>query len=82
MVLFTPLTYAPTWMSAYQTIDAPINDLLLLKRLLQYRKVDSQIAEVALPVIRQYLWWRTGLLGRRGCLANPIFLIPAVLREC
>ena len=52
MVLFIALAYAPTWLSASQAVDAPVNDLLLLK---QYRTVDSQIAEAALPVIRRPL---------------------------
>ena len=56
VVFFTAL-YVPAWLSASQTVDAPVNDLLLLKRLLQYRKVDSQIAEAALPVIRRHLWY-------------------------
>ena len=55
MVLFTALVYAPAWLSASQAVDVSVNDLLLLKRLLQYRKVDSQIAEAALPVIRRLL---------------------------
>ena len=33
-----------------------MNDLLLLKRPVQYR-IDSQIAEAALPVIRWHLWY-------------------------
>ena len=52
MVLFTALAYAPTWLSASQAANAPVNGLLLLE---QYRKVDSQIAEAALPVIRRHL---------------------------
>ena len=57
MALFTALIYAPAWLSASQAVDAPVNDLLLLKRPVQYRKVDSQIAEAALPVIRWHLWY-------------------------
>ena len=57
VVLFNALIYPEGWLSASQAVDAPVNDLLLLKRLLQYRQVDSQIAEAALPVIRRHLWY-------------------------
>ena len=52
MALFTALIYV---LSASQAVEAPVNDLLLLKRPVQYRKVDRQIAEAALPVIRWHL---------------------------
>ena len=54
MGLLTALIYAQAWLSTSQAVEAPVNDLLLLKRLLQYRKVDSQIDEAALPVIRRH----------------------------
>ena len=57
MVLFIALIYAPARLSASQAVDAPVNDLILLKRLLQYRKTDSQIDEAALPEIRRHLWY-------------------------
>ena len=41
VVFFTALIYAPTWLCSFQAVSAPVNGLLLLKRLLQYRKLDS-----------------------------------------
>ena len=57
VVLFIALIYAPAWLSASAAADAPVNDLILLQRLLRYRDVDCQIADAALAAIRRHLWY-------------------------
>ena len=39
--------------------DAPINDLILYKKLLKYKELDAEVAEIAISKLSLHLWYLT-----------------------
>ena len=54
---FLATIYVPHFFSSSLRSFAPINDLLLYKKLFAYRSIDPQIAEEALVVLRRHGWY-------------------------
>ena len=48
-VQFLCIIYAPVWMTAPLTADAPQNDLLLMQMLQQYERLDGAVARAYIP---------------------------------
>jgi SOS response regulatory protein OraA/RecX len=46
-----------SWFSAPIPSDAPINDLKLYKQLLNYKNIDTTIADTALEKLRKHFWY-------------------------
>ena len=57
VVQFLALIYVPAWLATSLAADAPMNDLVLYQRLLQYKSMDKEIAAAALQVILRHLWY-------------------------
>ena len=57
VVQFLSLIDVPAWLANPLAADAPMNDLVLYQRLLQYKFTKKEIAAAALPVIRRHLWY-------------------------
>ena len=66
--IFLAQFYVPAWLSATAAADAPVNDLLLIQRLLKYRTVDGEVAEATLAVIRRHMWY----LRPADCRFRPL----------
>lgn len=55
--LFVALIYTKHWNRCPNVIDAPYNDIQLLKELDEYREIDIQIANAALTAHKRHLWY-------------------------
>ena len=56
-VEFLCIIYAPAWMTAPLTADAPQNDLLLIQTLQQYERLDGAVARACLKPLSRHLWY-------------------------
>lgn len=55
--MFVALIYAKHWNRSPIAVDAPFNDLKLMKELHAYGRIDAEIARVALGVHKRHLWY-------------------------
>jgi len=60
--------YAEVWFTATNTIKAPINDILFIKKLYSYKNDDIKIAETALKKFINHLWYL-----RDECVTFSVF---------
>ncbi|KAL4097880.1 hypothetical protein QTP88_022583 [Uroleucon formosanum] len=60
--------YAEVWFTAPNAIKAPINDILFIKKLYNYKNDDKKIAETALKKFINHLWYLSD-----ECVAFSIF---------
>lgn len=49
--------YAEVWFTAPDSIKAPVNDILFIKKLYNYKNDDKKIAEIALKKFINHLWY-------------------------
>ena len=56
---FTSTIYIPHFLASSIGCDSPVNDLQLYKKLYDYKKIDIQLAEEALVVLRRHGWYLT-----------------------
>ncbi|GBP87160.1 hypothetical protein EVAR_62629_1 [Eumeta japonica] len=56
-VSFGALIYAKIWIEEPLAADAPVNDLLLWKKLRLYEAIDSEIGKAARGVLERHLWY-------------------------
>ena len=54
---FIAVVYVPHFLASSIGSDAAVNDLQLFKKLFEYRKVDPQLADEALVVLRRHCWY-------------------------
>jgi len=57
--LFVVLIYMEHWFRASSAASAPHSDLQFIKKLQIYHDIDSKIAESAVKVIMNHLWYLT-----------------------
>ena len=57
--LFIVFVYIKNWFSAPIAIRAPVNDLLFIKALYDYKGIDSEVAESVLRKFKNHLWYLT-----------------------
>ena len=69
---FTTTIYIPHFLSSSIGRDSTVNDLLLLKKLMEYRKTDQQLADEALVVLRRHLWYLTPEVSVFSFFSNKI----------
>ncbi|XP_050545362.1 uncharacterized protein LOC126907801 isoform X1 [Daktulosphaira vitifoliae] len=55
--LFLVLVYVDSWFTATSAIAAPYNDLNFVKKLYNYRLIDSEISQIALSKFINHLWY-------------------------
>ena len=56
---FTSTIYIPHFLASSIGSDSPVNDLNLYKKLFVFKRIDTQLAEEALVVIRRHGWYLT-----------------------
>ena len=56
---FISTIYIPYFLASSIGSDSPVNDLHLYKRLFSYKRIDVQLAEEALVVLRRHGWYLT-----------------------
>lgn len=64
--MFVVFLYAKYWLQCMSASDAPINDLLMLRDIKDYEKIDSMVARSALKALNRHLWY---LSSELVCLA-------------
>lgn len=55
--IFASLIYTKHWNRCVNAVDAPYNDVQLLKELHEYAEYDAEIADVALAAHKRHLWY-------------------------
>ena len=55
--LFIVTVYIKAWFTCPSTASAPRQDLEMLSQLLEYKKVNEQVASAALTTFRRHLWY-------------------------
>ena len=73
-VPFATFCYFSWWTTAPVSSSAPSNDLLLLKRMYEYRKVDKACADAAINAFSNYLWYLTEELVMLGLFSSKVLL--------
>ena len=58
-VQFVIFCYVPWWLTSPVPSSAPKNDQLLLNSLIEYKDLDSSVADVALKAFGKHLWYLT-----------------------
>ena len=56
-VQFLCILYAPAWMTAPLTADAPQNGIVLIQTLQQYERLDRAVAHAFLKTLSRHLWY-------------------------
>jgi hypothetical protein len=56
---FITHVYCKWWFTCKKAVDAPYNDLQLLRRLRQYEMVDKNISESAVRAFNRHMWYLT-----------------------
>ena len=80
-VQFAIFCYFPWWTTAPVSSSAPSNDLLLLKSLYGYRKVEKVCADAAINAFSNHLWYLTeefvmlGLFSSRVPLPTKVKMV-------
>lgn len=49
--------YVQAWFSCANTIEAPLNDIIFLKKLVLYKNINKKIADLALKKFCNHLWY-------------------------
>lgn len=57
--VFLQLFYVPLWLKATSACDAPILDLELFHDMMDFRTVDSEIADIVLKKLTNHRWYLT-----------------------
>lgn len=70
--LFVTLIYTKHWNRCPNAIDAPINDLLLMKELDAYKIIDIEIANAALRAHNRHLWYLSDELAALSVFSNKV----------
>lgn len=70
--IFVALIYTKHWNRCSIAVDAPYNDLLLLKELNDYMAIDEEIATVALAAHNRHLWYLGDELVVLGLFSNKV----------
>lgn len=65
---FTVKCYAKAWFSAMNSIEAPLNDISFLKKMVAYKIDDKVIADIAIHKFINHLWYLN-----EECAALSIF---------
>ena len=71
-VQFATFCYFPWWTTAPISSSALLNDLLLLKSLYKYRKVDKVCADAAINAFSNHLWYLTEELVLLGVFSSRV----------
>ena len=71
-VRFAVFCYFPWWATAPVPSSAPFNDIMLLKNLFDFKKVDKPCAEVAINAFSNHLWYLTEELVVLGLFSNCV----------
>lgn len=70
--IFVALIYTKHWNRCSNAVDAPYNDLQLLKELLEYMEIDEEIANVALAAHKRHLWYLSDELVALAFFSNKV----------
>lgn len=70
--LFVSLIYLKHWNRCSNAVDAPHNDLQLLKELEEYMEIDREIATVALAAHDRHLWYLSDELVVLGLFSDKV----------
>ena len=69
---FATLVYSSWWLSAGSAVDAPHNDLLLYKQILNYRAVNQTVSDSALSAFTRHLWYLTAEMVPIALFSNSL----------
>ena len=69
--IFAVRVYLKAWMTAPLTIQAPFNDLLLLKALIEYQDINSPISKAAFGKFSNHLWYLSECDNRNSSGHSP-----------
>jgi len=58
--IFLLKIYIKPWFRAPNAVEAPLQDLLFLKSLVEFKKVNEKISEAAIKKFANHLWYLTG----------------------
>lgn len=70
--IFVALIYTKHWNRCSIAVDAPYNDLMLMKELDEYMEIDEEIANVALAAHKRHLWYLGDELVVLGLFSNKV----------
>lgn len=66
--VFLVSVYVRAWFSAPNTIDAPLNDINFLKSLVDFKKINEAVANIAILKFLNHLWYLN-----EECVALSVF---------
>lgn len=70
--IFVALIYTKHWNRCSNSVDAPFNDLQLMKELDEYIEIDEEIANVALAAHKRHLWYLSDELVVLALFSNKV----------
>ena len=72
--VFLVSIYVRHWFEAPRAVDAPINDLLLLKEIEAYELVDADVAKKAMDKVKGHLWYLSEDLAPLAMFSKKVSL--------
>ena len=72
--VFLVSIYVRHWFEAPRAVDAPINDLLLLKEIEAYKLVDADVAKKAMDKVKGHLWYLSEDLAPLAMFSKKVSL--------
>jgi len=54
---FVITCYAQNWFTCIDPIEAPLNDILFLRKLVSYKNINMSIANIAIKKFCNHLWY-------------------------
>ena len=69
---FTTTIYIPHFLASSIGCDSTVNDLQLYQKLFAYKKIDIQLAEAALVVLRRHGWYLTPEVAVFSMFSNKL----------
>lgn len=55
--IFAAHVYVPAWIACPMASDAPVNDLMLFKRIKQYAEINKVVSQAALKKLQNHTWY-------------------------
>lgn len=70
--IFVTLIYTKHWNRCVNAVDAPYNDVQLLKELNEYAEYDGEIADVAMAAHKRHLWYLSDELSVLALFSSKV----------
>lgn len=77
--LFNALVYTKHWLESPNGVDAPFNDLQLIKELKDFKDINKEVSVKASNILENHYWYLTEELAVFALFSNKVDLLQSVV---